>query len=145
MADTRKIKLTKEALLDAIDTTATYIEAADKLGVTWWTFYRRMSDFGLKRHKRPHKLRVDGYWNYTLPKNHRRIMEEKLGRVLLPREHVHHIDGVKTNNDPDQNLVVADGPREHNAIHNSLQECAFELYRRGSLKFDHATKRYFLP
>lgn len=36
---------------------------------------------------------------------HRIVAEEKLGRALLPGEIVHHIDGNKKNNDPN-NLVV---------------------------------------
>ncbi len=51
---------------------------------------------------------------------HRRIAQEKLGRKLLPDEHVHHIDGDKHNNNP-ENLIVmtrAEHAREHSRIRN---------------------------
>ena len=38
---------------------------------------------------------------------HRHIMEEKLGRKLLPTEIVHHIDGNKLNNDPSNLMLMS--------------------------------------
>lgn len=43
---------------------------------------------------------------------HRIVAEEKLGRKLNPGEVVHHIDGDKRNNDPD-NLMVFPSQKEH--------------------------------
>jgi hypothetical protein len=43
---------------------------------------------------------------------HRLVMEEKLGRILSPSEIVHHKDGVKDHNDPD-NLFLFDSNSEH--------------------------------
>lgn len=45
-------------------------------------------------------------------REHRLVMEQKLGRRLLPSEVVHHLDGVKSNNAP-ENLGLFDSNAEH--------------------------------
>ena len=47
---------------------------------------------------------------------HRLVAEEKIGRRLRPGEVAHHIDGVKTNNDP-ANIEVVENRRAH-AFHH---------------------------
>lgn len=49
---------------------------------------------------------------------HRIVAEEKIGRKLKPGEVVHHIDGNKRNNSPD-NLIVFSSQAEHAAFHAS--------------------------
>lgn len=144
LGQSKKITISREAMIQAINTTDSYIAACEQLGVSPWTFYRRMREEGLKRNKRPYKPRSDGYWDYKTAHNHRRIMERHVGRQLLPREHVHHINGDKKDNDPNKNLIVINGTREHALVHASLQQCAFELYRKGLIGFDRSTLRYFL-
>lgn len=41
------------------------------------------------------------YINGKMKKEHTIVMEQKIGRKLLPNENVHHINGVKTDNRPE--------------------------------------------
>lgn len=50
---------------------------------------------------------------------HRIVMEEKIGRLLLGNEVVHHIDEDKKNNHPD-NLMVFDNNSAHIKYHQQL-------------------------
>lgn len=50
---------------------------------------------------------------------HRVAMERKLGRKLKPGEVVHHIDGNKRNNDP-ENLMLFASIAEHSRYHKLL-------------------------
>jgi hypothetical protein len=47
---------------------------------------------------------------------HRKIMADKVGRPILPTEHVHHKDGNPSNNDP-SNLELIDGGK-HSRMHD---------------------------
>ena len=68
-----------------------------------------------------HPLSNSSRWIYY----HRHVASIKYGRWLSECELVHHIDGNKTNNDP-ENLIVL-GKSEHSVLENSL---------RGNIKED---------
>ncbi|MCV4287918.1 HNH endonuclease [Pseudomonas capsici] len=73
-----------------------------------------------KTHARGISLKPSGYVEITRGENkgrslHRALAEQMLGRKLGPKEHVHHRDGNKSNNDPD-NLEVMSGA-DHCSMH----------------------------
>jgi HNH endonuclease len=61
-------------------------------------------------------LNVDGYWVICGEYEHRIVAERKLGRRLKEGEVVHHIDGDRLNNDPD-NLEILSSQSEHMKLH----------------------------
>ena len=73
---------------------------------------------------------------------HRKIMEEHLKRPLTKKEVVHHIDGDPLNNEI-KNLFLTDNSL-HRKAHQSLQEVALFLYRKGDVIFNKKTGRYEL-
>jgi hypothetical protein len=52
-------------------------------------------------------------------REHRVLAQQWLGRVLDPREHIHHLDGDKANNHK-SNLVMVEQP-DHMRLHNGAQ------------------------
>lgn len=78
----------------------------------------------------------------TLVSEARFVLEWKLGRPLAVGEHVHHIDGSQTNNDP-HNLQAVDGHRGHRRTHYTQmspeQRIADAARRTGYLRRWHAS------
>lgn len=68
------------------------------------------------------------------------IMEDHLGREMQPREHVHHIDGDRHNNDL-SNLVVLDTV-VHKKAHYELEKIGYELVKAGLVIFDREKGTY---
>jgi predicted DNA-binding protein len=70
-----------------------------------------------------------GYKQVNSKHIHRAVAEEKMGRKLLPGEVVHHIDGDKTNNSPENLQVMSNS--DHVKLHG--------LIRRGVVRGGKAT------
>ncbi len=64
---------------------------------------------------------------------YRRAMEETLGRKLERHETVHHINGIKDDDNPD-NLYLCT-LSSHRTMHNEMSQLVMELYREGWVKF----------
>lgn len=72
------------------------------------------------------------------------IIEKKLGRKLRKNEGVHHIDGNKKNNKPENLICFKNAKEHHKKIHSSLRRSAYMLVRKGIIKFDHTKKEYYI-
>ena len=83
-----------------------------------------MSGKGYKLIHLPNHPRANNKgWVYE----HYVVAEQKLGRYLQDKETVHHIDGNKTNNDPD-NLIVFATSADHSGCHAGA-----EIYEKDNI------------
>ena len=57
-------------------------------------------------------------------------------------EQIHHIDGDKLNNSL-ENLILCINMSEHRTLHCQLEKIAYDLVKRGVIKFDKYTKKYY--
>lgn len=72
---------------------------------------------------------------------HRMVMEKILDRELKRSEIVHHIDGERVNNDP-QNLFLT-SESGHTKAHKSIEALGgFQAYQRGGVVFNPASGLY---
>lgn len=145
-------QITKEQLITAIEKSKSedkhncprMFRVAEILGVSNWTVSRLEKKFDIYISDYKTKVvRNDGYYQYGSRFNHRRVMEEHLGRKLDSSEIVHHIDGDRLNNDI-SNLVLCSSTSEHTSIHHSGNEIVYQLYKKGIVGFDMNTKTYYL-
>lgn len=74
---------------------------------------------------------------------HRVVMETVLGRPLLRREHVHHINLNKQDDEP-TNLLLVPSASAHRSIHASLDALLPKLVRRNIVAFDYERGSYYL-
>lgn len=72
---------------------------------------------------------------------HRLVVERSLGRFLDPKELVHHINCVKSDNRI-ENLDVFQNGRDHFLSHGSLNQCVAALIEAGHLLYNRETQRY---
>ena len=62
----------------------------------------------------------NGYMQKSSDREHRKVMENYIGRKLNSNEHVHHVDFDKTNNDIN-NLFLFNDVYEHNSYHGYIK------------------------
>ncbi len=74
---------------------------------------------------------------------HRKVVQDIIGRPLKKGEIIHHIDGDKLNNVP-ENLYLCSSVYDHRDIHINLEKVAFELFREGLITFNHESATYEL-
>lgn len=68
------------------------------------------------------------------------VAEEKIGRRLKQGEHVHHLNGQKLDNRP-ENLLVCTAS-EHRKLHRQLEELAMELLCAGEIEYRNGQYRW---
>lgn len=96
-------------------------------------FKREFDSFGYKFIRKNNKYIAE----------HRYIAETMLGRKLRTGEIVHHINGDKKDNRP-ENLIICSSRNEHNTIHWQAFEIINQLMKKNIIKFNKKTKQYIL-
>lgn len=87
-------------------------------------------------------LLMNGYVKVGNKMEHHIKMSEHLGHPLKYGQIVHHIDGVKNNNDI-ENLILCEDRKEHKNIHVQLENLALNLVQQGVILFCKSCKMYF--
>lgn len=105
---------------------------------TTYTDYHGYTQVWLGKEESRKYGREDGY-----VAEHRKIMQDKIGRKLKRGEIIHHIDGDRLNNSP-SNLYLCSSVYHHRDLHISLELVAFELIKKGCIVFDEREAKYKL-
>jgi hypothetical protein len=75
---------------------------------------------------------------------HHLVVQVKNNKYIENHHLVHHIDGDKTNNNPN-NLFVCESKAIHQDIHTQLENLSMTLVKSKVIQFDHTTGKYHLP
>ena len=121
-------------------------EIGKSLGTTRSIVCRKRLDLGLRIQKLKPYISGEYAYQYIDGKRvrlHDYVMEQKIGRKLEKKERVHHIDGDKTNYDI-SNLYLCKNSSDHMYVHSSIESVAFELVKKGVIKFNPKTGKYYL-
>ena len=120
-------------------------EIAKILGTSEGIVFRRRKKMGLIKKTREPFIQSGYRQRYENGKRiwiHRENAEKKIGRKLKISEPVHQVNGDKLDNSF-ENLYVCRDRSEHGNVHDSLEKVAFDLYKKGLIKFDHNTGKYY--
>jgi IMP dehydrogenase/GMP reductase len=88
-----------------------------------------------------HVLKWDESLNSHLME-HRLVMSKYLNKPLDQLNEIHHINGIKTDNDI-SNLIELSSS-EHGSLHSQLEKLAFDLVNKNLIIFDKLSKTYVL-
>ena len=73
---------------------------------------------------------------------HRLVYANSINKHHSELEEIHHIDGIKTNNDISNLIELSQSG--HGVLHSQLEKIAFDLVKRGMILFDKNNIRYTL-
>ena len=127
-----------------LERTDAHREAISKALRRAWRTKRKRLPVGSKNHDSYGYVRVKvkegaGRWE----KEHSLVMGGLIGRALLPSEHVHHLNGKRNDNRP-ENLHLCWNAKHHRKIQDSFGKCLGELMERGMVKFNPETEEYYV-
>lgn len=102
---------------------------AESLGRSWDATHKKANSLGLKPVWKHWYISTEGYRVLCSNRDekiqeHRYVMEQKLGRRLTSEEIVHHKDGNKLNNDPDNLEIMT---RSEHMTHHWIEINAAKL------------------
>ena len=90
--------------------------------------------------ERPSSRKIPPDFGYIL--EHRAVMEDKIGRQIIPGEVIHHIDGCKSNNKI-ENLLLCQNSKEHNEVHGKMEIFVEKFIREGRIFYDREKRDFY--
>lgn len=153
-----KVNITKDELEDRLQSGESLRQVARSLGVTHQALCWHRDNWGLERIRKAYTRtprstgRFTDQWGYVMVRTSNRagalaytpehilVAEQVLGRRLERGEIIHHINGVKSDNRP-ENLHICTRT-EHMTIHKDLEALALELVLSGKIVFNGSTYQW---
>jgi len=123
-------KMSKKELIGHYRTQGSIHKTAKALGVGWKGLYARMKQLNIDTSTRLRQTSTyESCYNSEKKRvtRHTIVAEKKYGRKVKKGEIVHHLDGNRQNNKP-ENLVILTRVK-HNQVHKQLGQIALRLFR----------------